>query len=209
MENDLRALHWDEYYSHLKAPSYPSQFAAFVLGELDPCWIADVGCGNGRDTIFFASQGVPAVGIDQSAAAIEVGRSRAKDLPVSFQHTDLSDVELTELFPVSSQFSHRPLVYGRFFLHAIDECEEFAFLKNCRNFLAAFGGNLALEFRTERDRDLTKITPSHFRRFVDPVQLLTRAEQFGLQPLYFIEGNGMAKYGSDDAHVARIVFNLE
>ena len=47
--------YWDKYYSKLKNNNrlIPSQFAAFVAGELNTNSILiDIGCGNGRDSFF-------------------------------------------------------------------------------------------------------------------------------------------------------------
>jgi SAM-dependent methyltransferase len=73
-----RRAYWNAYYRACSVPSLPSQFAVFVLGELnEPCAVVDVGCGNGRDAIFFARQGIPTIGIDGSPAAVEVCVSAA------------------------------------------------------------------------------------------------------------------------------------
>ena len=52
---------------------------------------------------------------------------------------------------------------------------------------------------------LQKITPNHYRRYVNPISLLKSANQLGLQATYFVEGFGFAKHKEDDAFVARIV----
>ena len=49
--------YWDNYYanSDLNSKLIPSQFAAFVAGELKKnSYIIDIGCGNGRDSFFLA-----------------------------------------------------------------------------------------------------------------------------------------------------------
>ena len=78
LENDniitSRKCYWDSFYTHdqLIRQQPPSQFAAFVASEFgDFPLIVDVGCGNGRDTLFFAHLGYSTLGIDRSSAAIE------------------------------------------------------------------------------------------------------------------------------------------
>ena len=65
--------YWNSYYASravLKL-SAPSQFAAFVAQEAgDAHLIIEVGCGNGRDSLFFARHGFQVVAIDGSEAAI-------------------------------------------------------------------------------------------------------------------------------------------
>ncbi|WP_272816006.1 MULTISPECIES: hypothetical protein [unclassified Shinella] len=64
---------------------------------------------------------------------------------------------------------------------------------------------LAIEFRTDRDAQQTKVTDSHYRRFIPPLDFLSRAAKFGFSPAYFTEGFGYAKYRNDDAHIARVL----
>src|SRR6187402_2050055 len=55
-----RSDYWDEYYAARATTRrpLPSQFATFVAGELDrPHRVIELGCGNGRDSIFFSSFG--------------------------------------------------------------------------------------------------------------------------------------------------------
>ena len=65
--------YWEEEYSKNAIPLYPSQFAAFVASELfdSETHIIDVGCGNGRDSIFFAHLGKQVIGIDGSSVVVE------------------------------------------------------------------------------------------------------------------------------------------
>jgi SAM-dependent methyltransferase len=39
----------------------PSQFAVFVANEVAPARLLEVGCGNGRDSLFFSSAGFDVV----------------------------------------------------------------------------------------------------------------------------------------------------
>ena len=68
------------------------------------------------------------------------------------------------------------------------------------------GDILALEFRTSRDEFLSKVTESHYRRFINPLAVVAKGNHLGFSCEYFVEGFGYAKYKSDDAHVARIIF---
>jgi hypothetical protein len=71
--------------------------------------------------------------------------------------------------------------------------------------LVGDAGVICLEFRTNRDEHQEKVTASHYRRFVRPVEFIRTLQKLDLQVDYFCEGFGMAKYKADDAHVARFV----
>lgn len=203
--------YWDEFYrSEATNLAAPSQFAVFCHGELPvgpP--IVDIGCGSGRDALFFASQGRRVTGVDQSLAAIEHCRVQAAKnrLPASFVCSEISDADLTaQINRTNSDVKGGSHVYARFFVHAINEEAEQHFLSTAA-LLCNNAGLLAVEFRTLRDAMQTKMTGAHYRRFIDPLVFSHVASGHGFRLDYFVEGFGYAKYGSDDAHVARCILS--
>jgi len=69
--SDNNIKYWNNFYSNSGSVLCPSQFAAYVLNEFSPTKkIIDIGCGNGRDSLFFASHGLNVLGIDGSLSAI-------------------------------------------------------------------------------------------------------------------------------------------
>ena len=200
--------YWNEFYSGKTANELviPSQFAAFVASEYLPqhdCLI-DLGCGTGRDTAFFQGTGIDTLGVDASPTAIErctnqYARSNARFLCASISQSDL-DVDIRQL----TSPRNRPLVYARFFLHAIDEAAQTDFLALTHKIVGEHG-RLAVEFRTPRDEQQTKVTPSHYRRYIDPLSFAVEASKHNFSVAYFVEGFGYAKYREDDAHVARFI----
>lgn len=73
---DDATQYWDKFYKEkrLGVEDIPSQFSAFVLGEFgrtENVSLIDIGCGNGRDTFFFAKHLSRVIGIDGSSSAIE------------------------------------------------------------------------------------------------------------------------------------------
>lgn len=207
--------YWEDYYSQRRRDQafVPSQFAAFVAseaaGRIDG--ILEVGCGNGRDALFFSGLGYRVVGIDSSSEAIDLCRSRASSLPepererLVFVNTTAAGSGVTSgLEQLARIGAERIAVYARFFLHAVDESVEADLLHS----VAEAGSEavlLAAEFRTPRDRDLTKSTPDHYRRFIEPSAVIERAVSVGFSVEYWTEGRGLAKFRSDDAHVARVM----
>jgi SAM-dependent methyltransferase len=208
--------YWDTYYRITRGPAAPSQFGVFVHGEApDGAGIVDIGCGSGRDAIFFAQHGNFVLGIDQSANAISICKERAATLGLA--NCDFVDASIsrsedapkiqTAVEAISND--GRPIVvYARFFLHAIHEDEENAFFDAAVDWISrAPEGMIAVEFRTARDQYQGKETPDHYRRFLSSMGIGLTAIQRGLKIDYFVEGFGFAKYRNDDAHVARYLFS--
>ena len=201
--------YWNKYYS-TQISSYlasPSQFAVFSLLEMnDVDLIVDFGCGSGRDGLFFASQGKNVIGIDQSQAAIELCSKQAEKHNLDGAEFWCSTVDNPDLVDkmIEKRGDRSVALYARFFLHAIDVEKENAFLQMASKFCGPTGV-LAVEFRTIRDASLSKVTDKHYRRFIEPLDFLSRAKKVGFEPTYFVEGFGYAKYKEDDAHVARFI----
>lgn len=208
----VRHDYWEGYYAEQRRALPPSQFAAFVAGECPgPRLLIDVGCGQGRDALFFRGLGFHTIGIDASQQAIE--HCRAQLLGVheleaqeAFQVRDVRSLAadgdfISRIAPVPK------IVYSRFFLHAIHEAEEGAFLEFAHRACAREGDVLALEFRTPLDRERSKVTAQHYRRYIDGSALARRVVEGGRWRLaYQCEGTGLAKFREDDAHVCRLIF---
>jgi SAM-dependent methyltransferase len=202
-----RSSYWDEYYAtreNTRRP-LPSQFATFVAGELDqPHRVIELGCGNGRDSIFFSGFGHDVTGVDGSEAAVHACSALAEALGerATFVQSAIDDPELAGKLS-GSDGPH--LVYARFFIHAITDAEEEQFLDLAAT-LTSPGDLLAVEYRTIRDQVGAKETDTHFRRFVLPSTFQARALDRGFEVTYAVEGFGFAKYRHDDAYVARTLF---
>lgn len=202
-----RSSYWDEYYAARATTRrpLPSQFATFVAGELEqPHRVIELGCGNGRDSIFFASYGHDVTGVDGSEAAVHACSELAAALGErpTFLQSAIDDPALVQRLS-GSPGPH--LVYARFFVHAITDEEEQRFLDLAAT-LTAPGDLLAVEYRTIRDQVGAKETGAHYRRFVLPATFQARALERGFEVTYAVEGFGFAKFRHDDAYVARTIF---
>jgi SAM-dependent methyltransferase len=201
-------IYWNEFYSSKATAQLdlPSQFAVFVLNEIDRnSLIIDVGCGTGRDSLFFASRGARVIGVDASHSAVELCRSKSTSLGFSnteFICSDITDSGLRQRLNVPK--GAPVCLYARFFLHAIPEEGEDAFFRLAAEISPEV--QVAIEFRTDRDAHQAKTTDHHFRRFILPVSTVARGAVHGFSPIYFVEGFGFAKHKHDDAHVARVIF---
>ena len=213
-ERSESGSYWDGYYRLGSAPELPSQFALFVANELATgvlprfAGIIDLGCGNGRDSMFLAGQGHRIAGLDRSAAAIESCRKRLDEAdPVCQARATFAvgSADETGLADLAASFDGPVLIYSRFFFHAIDDDAESAVLERVGMILRAKGGMLATEYRTLEDQCGTRETTAHYRRYIDPARFLERLEAFGLGLVWSAQGRGMAKYRDDDAHIARMI----
>lgn len=212
LETAALDVHWNSFYKSAPIPTVPSQFATFMASEVpDASIVVDFGCGNGRDTLFFARYGKRSIGVDASVSAIESCRNSAQqqNLPAFFINADIAEQDCSKLALDAMRGTEgKVLVYARFFLHAIPLEGEACLLRHAANILKERDGIFALEFRTSRDSHQTKVTPDHYRRFVDPIDFIGRAASLGFVKRYYVDGFGMAKYKHDDAHVARCVFAM-
>lgn len=205
-------LYWERFYS--KKPDRkpaPSQFAAFVAQETDASMIIEVGCGNGRDSLFFADLGFNVFGMDGSEAAIETCQASAIDRGierVEFRCATVGTSEFeTALSSLRKSHSGSVMVYARFFLHAISENEQDSFFRTLRKSLAP-GDRVAFEYRTLRDAAGAKVTSDHYRRYISPPDIFSAASHLGFNVEYAVEGYGLAKFRHDDAFVARCIMRL-
>jgi len=177
-------LYWEAYYrgKHKKQPwsVLPSQFAAFIANEIKPCRLLEVGCGNGRDSLFFSSAGFEVVAADYSAAAVELCRTRSEESGMKLEVVKLNVYNLSQVIRFIAQSSTAfDTVYARFFLHAISQIGERNFWRLSANVLKP-AGKCCVEFRTDRDVRAhvgAKISENersdgHYRRFINLEQVM-------------------------------------
>ena len=76
-----KKYYWDIFYKNKKITSKETSFARFVLPKLKKknCLVYDLGCGNGRDTIFFNKNKIDCIGIDKSYQAIFNNKKKIKN----------------------------------------------------------------------------------------------------------------------------------
>jgi SAM-dependent methyltransferase len=209
----LERSYWDTFYRTWMT-SVPSQFGVLVATESGVRQtVLEFGSGNGRDALFFASQGHRVVAMDISSEAIdrcdEVKRSH------DFRHAGFLCGDITsarsmeEIFEAGRALAHQDhpalALYSRFVVHTLDEEQETRFLSNLSR-LALPSERVYFEFRSTRDRSTVKHFGEHYRRYVDADAFVAELEgRYGFEVVYSITGQGMAKFKEEDPFVTRVI----
>lgn len=202
-----RADYWKRIYAGQQEQNRltpPSQFAAFIINEISrDTTVFDIGCGNGRDSLFFAQYGHKVFGFDQALPAITLAQDRAAKWALtqcSFHQAETRDDIIYNKIAKASDTS--VCVYARFFLHAITEEEQAAFFQRLGTCIMP-GSTVAFEFRTVADAESEKVAGLHYRRFQTLESVVEALDANGFSLLYAEEGVGFAKHQTEDAVVGR------
>jgi SAM-dependent methyltransferase len=211
---DAEKLYWTKFYKKKGAFLHkPSPFAKFFAKRIEaPATIVDLGCGTGRDALFFAENGFAVRGFDVSpegiAQANTFKRERGLDNCI-FETVDAAHPEVGRIIRDSLSGTDRDrnlIVYCRFFLHSIPLDVEQTLLSSLGQYLRP-GFTFAAEFRTDQDAALPKrFGVTHYRRFVNPEEFQARLEkEYGFSVRYITSGFGLALYKEEDPHVCRVI----
>lgn len=202
--------YWTDIYKHNKVVHYDcSSFAEFIKNRYNTIdSVVDLGCGNGRDSCFFASEGIYTIAIDQSTHSInnnpiyENVKHNMQVIQDDFVNFDYSKIK-ADLF------------YSRFTLHSITTHDEDVLLKSVRESLSK-GGMFAIEARSTQDPlcgvgqhvcDTTWQT-DHMRRFIDTQQFIQKAIDLKFKILYFDERDGLSVVKDDNPVLMRIILRV-
>jgi tellurite methyltransferase len=205
------SAYWDEYYSHRHPGiSDASTFAHFSAERMSSVsTIYELGCGNGRDALYFAERGHRVFACDRSHVAIEHLEQTVAGL--SYRHRPTLVVgEMGKLPDIPDPLD---VVYSRFSLHAVSAEEASMALSWTYRNLGP-GGRLFAEARSvlgslfglgvEVARD-TFLHNEHTRRFLRREELVAELEQLGFAIHECIESDGLAVYKDDDPVVIRVI----
>ena len=217
LTNELRfdrdREYWNQYYLSKEGQiSKPSGFAEFISQYLNPnkC-LLELGCGNGRDSIYFLNLGLKVIGIDASDYII-------KRLQHEFNDNHNAD------FIYDDFVQYRPndkmkfdYVYSRFTLHAISELQEDILLKNIREYVED-DGIFFIEARTVKDSLYGKgvcvnknafIYDKHYRRFIDANEFKLKLKIMNYEIIFFEEKTGFSKTEYSDPVLMRCIARLK
>ena len=202
------SAYWDDFYQKRNAgiiTTLPSQFAAFCLSEMverDISFVHEIGCGNGRDALFFLRYGISVSAIDSSLSAIKSAEMLCKDFKnFSCQKSDA----VTYLNTLEQKTASNKAFYARFFIHALSPKGVQLFLRSVSDKMV-LGDVMFLEYRTKKDEHLQKITPKHYRNYLDPKIVINEFDDCGMRLDFHAEALGFAKLGNDNAFTCRQMF---
>lgn len=199
--------YWEKYYSIHRSPGNPSPFATEVVNYLSKNdTLLELGCGNGRDAVFFAEQGIHVTGIDQASVEIDFLNSQYANENLRFVCDDF-----TKIVKLNGVFDS---IYSRFTFHAISEAQEDHVLQWIKNNLKP-GGLFFLEVRSVRDKLFEEGIPvnneknakitTHYRRFSDFTIIKQKIVDLGFSIIYSIEGDNLAKHQNENPIIIRII----
>jgi SAM-dependent methyltransferase len=211
-EADAKRAYWNEFYVSARSgdvPEEPTKFARWVRNRIEPATrIVELGCGSGRDTLWFASKGydVHAFDFASSAVARVRGAAVAFGRSVAAEELDLSRPDDVGLAASSVLAGGAPrVVYARFVLHSLDDSGQAGLFDLSAAVLRA-GGVLFLEFRARQDEvGLHLFGDDHFRTYPKVDDVVAAIESRGGQVLMAKTGQGWAPYRTEDPFVTRIV----
>ena len=166
--------------------------------------VVDLGCGSGRDSLFFAARNHKVLAVDLSSEAIRMIRRAASGI------TAVEEDFVTFLGKYENAFDY---LYSRFSLHAISADQEQALMRRAYDSLKK-GGSLLIEARSVQDErfgrgeEIGKNTfryEGHARRFIDINDLEKSLRETGFLIEKIVQSRGFAPYGDEDPVIIRAV----
>ncbi|WP_417265851.1 hypothetical protein [Brumimicrobium sp.] len=192
--------YWDEFYKSNKDLNKESDFARFVLSDLEKRYenlgsiqMVDLGCGNLRDTRYFHHNGINIEGVDLSF--------NLSDPSIKTYNDSVLNVDL-------QQYN---VFYARFFVHSIKE----DILDELLNKIKSEADNFIFYIETRSSKDITNekksitffkssIGDKHYRYLYSKAYLEEK-----LKPLfnidYLIEDKDLAVYKEENPYCLRVI----
>lgn len=206
--------YWKEYYTKNFMPAGPSSFAEFALEYLEEGnSLIELGCGNGRDSIYFFKNNIDVIGVDQVKHEVDYLNENYGDdslLFLSDDFTNLSNAKIENKEIIETK--EIDYVYSRFTFHSINERKEDRALDWIEDTLNP-GGLFLLEARSTKDpmyqqgRSLseTENFTDHYRRYMDYDKILNKLKSKDFEIVFSIEDKDLAVYKDDNPYVIRII----
>lgn len=197
--------YWNQFYNKNSLPFEKSDFAEFVFKNyiVSGKTLIEMGCGNGRDSVFFAKNGVKVIAVDQAENEIKFLNDKFKKDNIEFLCQDFTNLNLKKNFDY---------IYSRFTIHSITEEGEDRLLNYAFNNLYK-GGYIFIEARSVKDvlyNEGVKLSKNenftdHYRRYADKDALINKLIKLGFKIKYQIESKGLAVYKKEDPCIVRII----
>jgi tellurite methyltransferase len=172
----MNKSYWEKFYKTSKRLA-PSSFAEFCLPYIKGK-LTELGCGNGRDLLYFLYNNIEAYGVDEAFGSQFIEKQNVRD----YIKTHKSN----------------PYVYTRFFWHAISREDQLAILRWTKKYIF-------IEARTTEDKERMKVHVGHDRNYVDTALLLKDLKKYKFKIVYMFEGTGLSPYEKEDPHLVRVI----
>lgn len=209
--------YWDSYYSNKKIKFEPSNFVKQIIKKKfinKESIVIELGCGDGRDTIFFSKKVKKIYAFDKSIKIINKNKkllSSNKNKNIFF---GIGDIKNNIIFDKIKKINFS-IVYARFFLHAISEKLENRLLNKLK-LISPSNSHICLEFRTTKDKLMRKgkkisryeRLTDHYRRFINVKEFIKKIEKNNFEIIEIKQGINLSKFGSDNPHICRLIFKI-
>jgi len=197
---------WENYYAGIIAGDSalveePSPYARTIISEISAnSTLLEVGCGNGRDSCYFASYGLAVIATDVCENAIKI---TSRKLPSTSRALVASTTGLPDIVV--------DYAYARFVLHALTEEEQDAMFKWLKLHVRR---KVFIETRSLKDPRCGKgkqvgrhaYIDTHYRRFMSCEELIAAATRAGFKECQVEET--VPGSGNDGACVIRATLAL-
>jgi len=212
LRNNRKHLkYWGDFYRSRasdRVPTTPTPFATWVVDQLDRRQhVLDVGCGNGRDSVYFAEQGHRVTALDGPQQARRLTRRLAKRHSVRVRPTELNLNDLFSTLTSGARFAHLkkpPQIYARFLLDAVEADSRQNFFRWAQ-MIQRRGGLTYLEFRTWQGTLRANAFRFHYRTLLDPSRVVAEIERHGGTVVHREEGVGLAPFETENPRICRLV----
>lgn len=204
--------YWNQYYTDKKLENVeklePSLFARYVFEKYmeKEKQLIELGCGNGRDSLWFAEKGLCVTGIDSSEIVIKDLQKRMSSDWCTFICDDFVSAE--SIYQIQYDYC-----YSRFTLHAINERQEDQILEKAYGMLKEEGclfiearsihdGKYGLGKQVERN---AFIYDGHYRRYIEQSELILKLKKIGFVIVENAESSQFAPKEGENAVCIRVV----
>lgn len=199
--------YWTKYYKIHRENSIPSDFAQYCTDKYfrasKGLKLLELGCGNGRDSIYFAKKGLNILGLDIVKEEINYLNRKYSNKKLVFKCYD---------FTTFKKKNYYDYIYSRFTIHTISEEQELLTLKNSYENLKE-NGILLIEARSIKDemfKKSKKISETegetdHYRRFLVYEKFIDKIRNQGFDIIESTEAQGLAVYKNENPFIIRVI----
>jgi len=187
----------------------PSPFARLVAKRLQQnMQVIDIGCGNGRDSIFFLQMGFGVTALDGSPVAIHRLCQRESKFEINknsfvLNFEDVQEVKLSAAYFKSKFAVTGIVIYARFFLHAISQTAQKSFFNWVSEVLRP-GDLIFLEYRSPQ-LNIDFVMGIHFRRLVEANSIIDLLRSMEFEMIECDSSANFAPFKGEIAMVSRTI----